>query len=198
MARRPDLEKFAAEHGLKLGTIADLIEYRNQHETTVEKVSHCQLPTEFGQFELVTFRDTIDNQLHYALCKGDLASNPSPLVRVHVHDFFSDVLHTDRHTKLNWPLHRAMKRIADEGGVVVILGQNASQEELLARVEHFAAEDRGEPLPGAKRPEASRRVGVGSQILRSLGVRRMRLLTGQKRYHALSGFGLEVEAYLAE
>ena len=198
MARRPDLETFAAEHGLKLGTIADLIEYRNQHETTVEKVAQCHLPTDYGDFELVTFRDTIDNQLHYALCKGDLLANPSPLVRVHVHDFFNDVLHTDRHTKLNWPLQKAMSRIAAEGGVVVILGQGSTQSELLARIEHFASQDRGEPQPGAKRPEVSRRVGVGSQILRSLGIKRMRLLTGQKRYHALSGFGLEVDEYLAE
>ena len=97
MARRPDLEKFAAEHGIKLGTIADLIEYRNQHETTVEEVARCQLPTEYGVFELVTFRDTIDSQLHFALCKGELNGAVAPLVRVHLHDYFSDVLLTDRH-----------------------------------------------------------------------------------------------------
>ena len=198
MARRPDLEKFAAEHGIKLGTIADLIEYRNQHETTVEQVALCQLPTEYGEFELVTFRDTIDNQLHFALCKGDLAGDQPPLVRVHLHDYFSDVLLTDRHAPRSWPIHEAMQRIAAEGGVLVILGNEGGQAELLARVQQFAAIDRGEQQEQHKRQEASRRVGIGSQILKSLGVTKMRLLSGQKRYHALSGFGLEVVEYMAE
>ena len=197
MARRPDLEKFAAEHGIKLGTIADLIEYRNQHETTVEEVARCQLPTEYGVFELVTFRDTIDSQLHFALCKGELNGAVAPLVRVHLHDYFSDVLLTDRHAPRSWPIHEAMARIGAEGGVLVILG-NEGQAELLARIQQFAAEDSGERQVQNKRQEASRRVGVGSQILKSLGVRKMRLLSGQKRYHSLSGFGLEVVEYLAD
>ncbi len=198
MARRPDLEKFAAEHGIKLGTIADLIEYRNQNETTVVKVAQCKLPTEYGEFELVTFRDTIDNQLHFALCKGELGGDTSPLVRVHLHDYFSDVLLTDRHAPRSWPIHEAMARIGNEGGVLVILGNEGGQAELLARIEQFAAEDSGTRQAQNKRQEASRRVGVGSQILKSLGVRKMRLLSGQKRYHSLSGFGLEVVEYLAE
>jgi 3,4-dihydroxy 2-butanone 4-phosphate synthase/GTP cyclohydrolase II len=76
--RRPDLEIFAEQHGIKLGTIADLIEYRNQHETTVEKVAECKLPTEFGEFDLVTFRDTIDNQVHFALKKGRFRPTSRP------------------------------------------------------------------------------------------------------------------------
>ncbi len=78
MARRPDLELFAEQHGIKLGTIADLIEYRNQHETTVEKVAECKLPTEFGEFDLITFRDTIDNQVHFALKRVRFRPNSRP------------------------------------------------------------------------------------------------------------------------
>ncbi len=193
MARRPDLEKFAAEHGIKLGTIADLIEYRNQHETTVVEVARAMLPTEYGEFELVTFRDTIDNQLHFALCKGDVAQQAAPLVRVHLHDFFRDVLLSDRLAARSWPIPKAMAKIADEGGILVILGHDGGQAELLAQVEQLAA---GAAAP--KRAQASRRVGVGSQILKALGVSKMRLLSAPTRYHALSGFGLEVVEYLPE
>ena len=102
----------------------DLIEYRIQHETTVVELSRCQLPTEHGNFELVTFKDTIDNQVHYALCKGPILAEQATLVRVHLHDFFSDVLLTDRHAARSWPIHEAMARIGAEGGVLVILGQD--------------------------------------------------------------------------
>lgn len=91
MARRPDLEIFAEQHGIKLGTIADSIEYRNQHETTIQKVSLCHMPTEYGEFELTTFRDTIDNQLHFALSKPPKDPSKPVLVRVHLHDYLNDV-----------------------------------------------------------------------------------------------------------
>ena len=83
---------FAKEHGLKIGTIADLIEYRNLNETTIEKVAQCKLPTEYGEFDLVTYKDTIDNQLHYALLKGEVSENDATLVRVHLQSTFNDVL----------------------------------------------------------------------------------------------------------
>ncbi|MGL5948364.1 MAG: bifunctional 3,4-dihydroxy-2-butanone-4-phosphate synthase/GTP cyclohydrolase II [Aeromonas sp.] len=198
MARRPDLERFAQEHGLKLGTIADLIEYRNQHETTIEQVAKCQLPTEFGEFELYTFRDSIDKQLHFALKKGEISSNCPTLVRVHLHDALSDLLHTDRHAPQAWPLPTAMARIAAEGGVLVILEAQGQHNDLLARVQSFAAQDNGHAGVLPKREGASRRVGVGSQILKALGVGQMRLLSSQKKYHALGGFGLEVVEYVGE
>lgn len=198
MARRPDLETFAAEHGIKLGTIADLIEYRIQNETTVVELSRCQLPTEHGTFELVTFKDTIDNQVHHALCKGPIVAEQATLVRVHLHDFFSDVLLTDRHADRSWPIHEAMARIGAEGGVLVILGQEQGQRELLTRLAQFAAEDCGEQPVAAKPKGTSRRVGVGSQILKALGVGKMRLMSSPKRYHALSGFGLEVVEYISD
>ncbi|AZU49384.1 TPA: bifunctional 3,4-dihydroxy-2-butanone-4-phosphate synthase/GTP cyclohydrolase II [Aeromonas hydrophila] len=198
MARRPDLELFAELHGIKLGTIADLIEYRNQHETTVEKVAECKLPTEFGEFDLITFRDTIDNQVHFALKKGEVQAEQPTLVRVHLHDVLSDLLLTDRHSARSWPLPKSMARIADEGGVLVILGAEAHGAELLARVKGFEAADKGLAPEGAKWQGTSRRVGVGSQILKALGVGKMRLLSSPKKYHALGGFGLEVVEYIGE
>ncbi|PSJ45411.1 bifunctional 3,4-dihydroxy-2-butanone-4-phosphate synthase/GTP cyclohydrolase II [Zobellella taiwanensis] len=198
MARRPDLEKFAEQHGIKLGTIADLIEYRNQNETTIEQVARCKLPTEHGEFELVTFRDTIDNQVHFALRKGEIKADQPALVRVHIHDMLTDVLMTDRHASRSWPLDKSMARIADEGGVLVILGKEETPDHLLSVVRMFEAADKGERPEAAKRQGTSRRVGVGSQILRAMGVGKMRLLSSPKRYHALSGFGLEVVEYVTE
>ncbi|MDX3772802.1 bifunctional 3,4-dihydroxy-2-butanone-4-phosphate synthase/GTP cyclohydrolase II [Chromatiaceae bacterium AAb-1] len=197
MARRPDLEVFAKKHNLKIGTIADLIEYRNLHETTIEKVATCNLPTEVGEFELVTFRDTIDNQIHFALVKGPIDPEKPLLVRVHLHNTFSDLLLADRAANRSFPLHTAMQRIADEGGVLVLLGKNESTEELVQTVKAFEAEDQGEPAR-TQWQGTSRTVGVGSQILASLGVKKMRLLSQPKKYHALSGFGLEVVDYVSE
>lgn len=196
MARRPDLEKFSEKHGVKIGTIADLIEYRNTKETTVVREAECQLPTRFGDFTMVTFRDTIDNQLHFAMVKGDVTDNP--LVRVHLPNTFNDMLFSERDQSRSWPLDLAMERIADEGGILVLLANNETTPELLAKVQAFAAEDKGEQPASAKWEGTSRRVGVGSQILASLGVTKMRLLSSPKRYHSLSGFGLEVTEYVAE
>ncbi len=198
MARRPDLEKFAAKHGIKIGTIADLIEYRNLNETTIEKVASCKLPTACGEFDLVTFRDTIDNQIHFALVKGEIQPEQATLVRVHLHNTFSDLLLADRAANRSFSLHSAMKRINAEGGVLVLLGKHESTEELMATVQAFEAEDKGEKPVSAPWKGTSRNVGVGSQILASLGVRKMRLLSQPKRYHALSGFGLEVVDYVSE
>ncbi|CAH6781343.1 3,4-dihydroxy-2-butanone 4-phosphate synthase [Vibrio chagasii] len=198
MARRPDLEVFAEKHDIKLGTIADLIEYRNNTETTIERVAQCHLPTEFGDFELVTYRDTIDNQIHYAMQKGDLTGK-APLVRVHLHDTFTDLLHSDRGTERSWSLDKAMKRIGDEGGVLVILGNEESSDSLIHKVKTFEAQDKNEQPTMAKKQGTSRRVGVGSQILQDLGVHDMRLLSSStKRYHALGGFGLNVVEYVCE
>jgi len=197
MARRPDLELFAAEHGIKLGTIAELIEYRNQHETTIQKVSQCHMPTEYGDFELTTFRDTIDNQVHFALSKPQTDPTKPVLVRVHLHDYLNDVLNSQRGDLRGWPLDKAMSRINEEGGIVVIIGHDNSQQDLLARIEHYSAVDAGQSAEICKPKSASRRVGVGSQILKAMGVKQMRLLSSPKRY-VLSGFGLEVVEYISE
>ncbi|SON50363.1 bifunctional 3,4-dihydroxy-2-butanone-4-phosphate synthase/GTP cyclohydrolase II [Vibrio tapetis] len=199
MARRPDLEVFAEKHDIKLGTIADLIEYRNNTETTIERVAKCQLPTEFGEFQLVTYRDTIDNQIHYAMKKEQVDAAKAPLVRVHLQDTFTDLLHSDRSAERSWTLQTAMKRISEEGGVLVILGNEETTESLVHKVKTFEQQDKGEAPTMAKKQGTSRRVGVGSQILADLGVHDMRLLSSSsKRYHALGGFGLNVVEYVCK
>ncbi|SJN55145.1 bifunctional 3,4-dihydroxy-2-butanone-4-phosphate synthase/GTP cyclohydrolase II [Vibrio ruber] len=198
MARRPDLEVFAEKHQIKLGTIADLIEYRNNTETTIERVATCQLPTAYGEFDLITYRDVIDNQVHYALVK-EKAEQDVPLVRVHLINTFTDVLHSDRNTDRSWSIEDAMKRISVEGGVLVLLGNEESSELIIHRVKMFELQDKGEAPAMAKKQGTSRRVGVGSQILADLGVTDMKLLSSaNKKYHALGGFGLNVVEYISQ
>lgn len=196
MARRPDLEKFCEKHDLKLGTIADLIEYRNMNETTIEKVAECKLPTRFGEFDMLSYRDTIDQQLHHVLKKGEIKQDDATLVRVHLHNTFNDILLSERVSKMSWPLDTAMEKIHNEGGVLLLLGKEESPESLLEQIQAFEREDKGEQQPKMKAQEASRQVGVGSQILADLGIHKMRLMSSPKRYHALSGFGLEVVEYV--
>ncbi|MDF2178019.1 bifunctional 3,4-dihydroxy-2-butanone-4-phosphate synthase/GTP cyclohydrolase II [Aliiglaciecola sp. CAU 1673] len=197
MARRPELEKFAQKHDLKIGTIADLIEYRNLNETTIEKVAECKLPTDFGDFDLITFRDDIDKQVHFALRKGEIKADEPALVRVHLHDTFGDLLGSTRGLDRSMGLHQAMARIADEGGILLLLGKEESRDDLIAKVRQFEAEDKGEQPPGRSWQGTSRTVGVGCQILAALGVKKMRLLSKPRKYHALSGFGLEVVEYVS-
>ena len=197
MARRPDLEKFAEKHGIKIGTIADLIEYRNLNETTIKRVAECKLPTAYGEFDLIAYQDTIDGQAHFALKKGDISPQTPCLVRVHVQNTFTDQLFSERASSISWPLAKAMKTISQEGGVLVLLGKQETAEDLLTKVKTFALEDAGEQPKAKPWTGTSRMVGVGSQILADLDVRKMRLLSSPKRYLALSGFGLEVVEYVS-
>lgn len=198
MARRPDLEIIAKKHDLKMGTIADLIEYRNANETTIERVSQCKLPTAFGEFNLTIFKDTIDGQAHFALTKGKIEAENPTMVRVHLENTFRDLLFSQRESVATWPIANALEKIAKEGGVLVLLGKHESPLGLIAQVEKYAKQDAGETVKDVKRHVGSRNVGVGSQILANLGVGKMRLLSSQTKYHSLSGFGLEVVEYLAD
>jgi 3,4-dihydroxy 2-butanone 4-phosphate synthase/GTP cyclohydrolase II len=197
MARRADLELFAEKHGIKLGTVADLIEYRNTNETTIERVTSCKLPTEFGEFDLIAYQDTIDKQVHFALVKGEIKEGDITNVRVHLQNTFTDNFFSDRLGARTWPLNKAMQRLSEDGGVLVMLGHQETTESLIEQIKQIAGQDAGERV--ASKPQgASRRVGVGSQILRDLGVHKMALLSSEKKYHALSGFGLEVVDYISE
>ncbi len=198
MARRSDLEKFAAEHDLKMGTIADLIEYRSLTEKTVARRGHCKLPTAYGEFELVTYQDTIDKEVHYALINGDVSEDQPVNVRVHLQDTFNDLFATDRAAKRSWLLAHAMEYIGSHGGVLVVIGRQQSGENILEQVASFAEEDSGTRKPSAAASNASRNVGIGSQILADLGVHKMRLMSSPKRYSALSGFGLEVVDFIED
>lgn len=197
MARRPQLEEFAQQHGIKIGTIADLIEYRNLNETTIERVAKCKLPTEHGEFDLITYKDTIDGQLHYVLQNGEVKQDEATLVRVHLQSTFNDILLSDRASDRSWTLAGAMQKIAKEQGVLVILAKQEDSADLEALVKSFEAQDKGETTSLRKFQGTSRTVGVGSQILADLGIHKMRLMSLPKKYHAISGFGLEVVEYVA-
>jgi len=197
MARRPDLELFAEEHGLKMGTIAELIHYRISNEKTVERVAECVLPTEYGDFTLVAFRDMIENHVHLALTIGELQSDLPTLVRVHMHDVLSDVMGGLR-DGFPLPVRKAMKVISDEGvGVLVVLSKPESAESLISRIQHYQKQDEGKEMPDRESLTDLRTFGLGAQILLDLGVKKMRIIGAPKRLHALAGFELEVTEYVS-
>ncbi len=197
MARRPDLEKFAAKHGLKIGTIADLIHYRTMNEHTVERVGEGTLPTEYGEFRYVTFRDEIQGCTHLALIKGDVDPEDSTLVRVHVrNEVLRDVVGVRPGEQMKWTMRRALKRVADEGKGVVLLLDSGRRVDLGDAIDSLlnASEKRSKVNVSAS--GAYLTVGTGSQILRDLGVRKMRLLSSPMKFNAISGFDLEIEEYI--
>ncbi len=197
MARRPDLERFAAEHQLKIGTIADLIHYRVANEKTVFCEECCDLPTEYGTFSLSAYRDTIDRELHLALTMGEIDPERPTLVRVHLQNALCDLFST-HHSACGWPLHDAMARIAKAGeGVIVVLRNRDRSADLLAKMRQICAIDRCEQ-PQQRRTDrnALRTYGIGAQILADLGVRKMRVMSAPKAMHAISGFDLEVVDYV--
>ena len=184
MARRPELEVFAEQHGLKIGTIADLIHYRMIHERTVERVSEQPLETELGQFNLVTYRDGVEDTVHMALTRGEISPEEPTLVRVHNMEPLRDLLLVT--VPGRWSLRAAMSEVAKAGkGVVLLLGNPLTGPELLALI------SRQQPSPATYST-----VGAGSQILRDLGVRKMRLMSAPMKFNAISGFDLEVVEYL--
>ncbi len=197
MARRPDLVNFAREHGLRMGTIAQLIRYRLEKEESVERISEDEVDTEFGRFRLVSFEDHVHQDVHLALVLGEVGPGAVPLVRVQLTDTLRDLVGVQS-TRLGWPLRDAIARIAKEGaGIVVILRRHELPREL---VDSLAAVS-GRPLsPSPDRDGQESRVlrtyGIGAQILRNLGVRRMRVLSAPKQMSGLSGFGLEVVDYV--
>ncbi|HKT31828.1 MAG TPA: bifunctional 3,4-dihydroxy-2-butanone-4-phosphate synthase/GTP cyclohydrolase II [Gammaproteobacteria bacterium] len=192
MARRPDLEKFARAHQLRIGTIADLIRYRIAKEKTVERIVERQVPTEFGEFRLLAYEDRINHTVHLALLRGEVRPDNATLVRVHLQNTLSDVVGV-QWEELGWPLRHAMKRIAREGGVLVILRQVEDPAALVQRLRGHAASAAEDTAPAAN---VLRTYGVGAQILLDLGVKRMRVLSQPKKMHGLSGFGLEVVEYV--
>jgi 3,4-dihydroxy 2-butanone 4-phosphate synthase/GTP cyclohydrolase II len=203
MARRPQLEAFARQQGLKIGTIADLIRYRLRNERSVERVAEQPVQTELGEFMLYAYEDRVSQDVHLALTRGKLRGEATPLVRVHVGDPLRDLLGI-RADPLAWTLRAAMERIARAGsGVIVILRERESPGDLLDSVRSLAPAGnraaRAEPADGARRDgEVLRTFGIGAQILKDLGVRRMRVLSAPKQMHGIAAFGLEIESYVGE
>lgn len=196
MARRPDLEIFAEEHGLKIGTIADLIHYRVTNEKTVDRVEDRTLQTEFGEFQFISYKDSIQGGTHIALVKGDITPEDPVLVRVHIADTLRDLLGASREGSSSWPIQRALEKISAEGkGVLVLLDSGIGGEDIEARIKAFFA-DSAKPASSKNSTGVYLTVGTGSQILRDLGVGKMKLLSAPIKFTALSGFDLEVVEYL--
>jgi 3,4-dihydroxy 2-butanone 4-phosphate synthase/GTP cyclohydrolase II len=197
MSRLPQLEAFAARHGLKVGTIADLIHYRVETESTVQRVNECPMSTEHGEFRLVAYHDDIGDAVHLALVKGEIRKDRPTLVRVHVQESLLD-LFTLAHRAGTWTLAAALERVAEEGsGVVVILQQEESPGDLLRRLQHFQRRRGGLESPlSAESREVMRTYGLGSQILADLGVGQMRVLGHATKAPGMSGFGLEIVEYV--
>tara|TARA_R110001606_G_scaffold348746_1_gene498419 strand:- start:58601 stop:59773 length:1173 start_codon:yes stop_codon:yes gene_type:complete len=189
MARLPDLLAFAAEHDLKIGRIADLIQYRNQTETLVERVTERNIKTAYGNFNLIAYRDWTTQQIHIALVYGKPEPKQVTMVRVHEPLSLIDLLDLDSPTH-SWGINDAMAAIEKAGcGVIVLLRRNEDEDALLKRIENTAiVQDADYEL---------RDFGIGAQILKDIGVKRMRLMTNPKRMPNLTGFELQVEGYIS-
>jgi len=191
MARLPDLIEFARTHGLKIGTVADLIAYRSRNETLIERTFSKPVQSVHGEFMLHAFTDRTTNEVHLALTRGEIRADRETLVRVHeplsVLDFLDST--SGRHT---FSLDVAQQLLARaESGVIVLLRRTETGRELIAALSEPAA---------SKRPAAKwdpRIYGIGAQILRDLGVRRMKLLASPRRMPSMTGFDLEVTGYVA-
>jgi 3,4-dihydroxy 2-butanone 4-phosphate synthase/GTP cyclohydrolase II len=196
MARLPDLLEFAKHHGLKIGTIADLIHYRGQTERLVERVAERPMNTVFGEFRLVAFRDKPSGSAHLAMVHGDLAPNLESLVRVHQPVSILDLLES-RATTHSWTMASAMQAIKQsERGVMVLLNCGESAEQMLAQ---FAALDTPAGKPQGRAASMDlRNYGIGAQILKDLGVGKMQLLASPRKMPSMTGFDLEVTGYLAK
>ena len=197
MARRDDLLRFARRHDLKIGTIADLISYRLAKEETVEAIADFEIETEFGPFRLVCMEDHVNRTVHLALVRGVPQPQTPTLVRVHVQNTLSDVVGI-QDSRLGWPLRSTIKLIAEEDcGVIVILRQNEDPRDLMTAVRELERGHDENVIPHDRTSEL-KTFGTGAQILRALGVKRMRVLSAPKQMHAISGFGLEVVEYLSD
>lgn len=198
MARRPELEQFAQEHGLKIGTIAELIHYRIQNEQTVERICDCEFPTEYGRFRLYAYQDQIDNKLHLALTMGDVSGGQPVLVRVHGRNLLCDLFGAKR-DDASLPLRSAMKRIAEDGkGVLVVIRNEEDTKSLVQRIHQYSMEDHGIEQSGQDESRDDwRTTGTGAQILADLGVRKLRVMGAPKKYLGLSGYNLEVVEYVS-
>lgn len=192
MARQPELEVFAATHHLKIGTIADLIHYRLQHQSSVHRLDERLIESVYGSFRQVAYHDDIEDRVHLALIRGEIDGRPIP-VRVHVQESLLDLL-TDVNPP-SWTLGAALQFINQAGrGVVVLLDQSAPTTLTLARLK-VSRQNEG-PHAGSGK-EVMRTVGLGSQILVDLGVRKMQVLGHPRKAPGLAGFNLEVVEYVA-
>jgi 3,4-dihydroxy 2-butanone 4-phosphate synthase / GTP cyclohydrolase II len=201
MARLPDLVEFAKQHSLKIGTIADLIQYRSANESLIKRISERKIATTYGEFNLVAFEDGPSGSTHLALVKGKIEENKETLVRVHEPTSLLDLLEVEVTTH-SWTVAKAMKAIADEAsGVLVLLNCSQAGVDILGRLDALKSLDQGS---NAKQLQARRSgkmdlrtYGVGAQILKDLGVGKMRLLSQPRKMPSMQGYDLQISGFNA-
>ena len=188
MARLPDLLEFAAQHQLKIGTIADLIHYRSRTESLVKRISERDIETVHGRFRLVVYRDKIGQETHLALVKGEIKPGTEVLVRVHEPISVIDLIDIGSATH-SWNFNQALAAVNRAPcGVIVLLHRPESADELLERAQPGAV--------AAPAKHALRTYGIGAQILRDLKVTKMRLLAKPRKMPSMVGFDLQVTGFL--
>jgi 3,4-dihydroxy 2-butanone 4-phosphate synthase/GTP cyclohydrolase II len=194
MARLPDLVEFAAKHKLKIGTIADLIEHRSRNESLVQRTAERDIETPWGKFHMVSYRDLSVGALHLSLAFGRIDSKTETLVRVHEPLSVLDLLDAGAGTH-SWGVGEALKAVQRAGaGVMVLMNCSEAGSGLESRLEN--PQDAKASRPRAGRSMDLRLYGIGAQILRDLGVGRMRLMAAPRKMPSMAGFGLEVTGYL--
>jgi len=194
MARRSDLVEFGKKHEINIGTIADLIRYRISNEQSIERIHEEKINTEFGDFNLITFQDHINREVHFALTKGSIHQDSIPLVRVHVSNTIRDSIGIDNNN-LGWPLKSAMKQISQsDTAVLVVLCYQEMPEYLMKSVKNLSS--RKENKTDKNNASILRNYGTGSQILREIGIKKMRVVSEPKQMQAISGFDLEIIEYI--
>lgn len=195
MARREDLEIFAEKYDIKIGTIVDLIHYRIANEHTVNLIESNKLQTQYGEFTVHIYRDSISGSLHLAYVKGEIKNDEPVLVRVHIPNTIRDICETYNIQRTSWSFSGALERISKEGkGVAVLLSGDDYGGDIEHNLSSALAKHAESGILNVSRNDLT--IGTGSQILRDIGVGKMRLLSYPARFNAISGFDLEVVEFV--
>jgi 3,4-dihydroxy 2-butanone 4-phosphate synthase/GTP cyclohydrolase II len=190
LADGPGLAEFAASHDLKIGTIADLIHFRMVNERTIRRVREGVVRTAHGEFRLTAYRDQTDGAVHLALSRGEITPDQPTLVRVHLQAVLRDLVNSELPGRATWSIDKCLRAVAEaDRGVIVLLTRQESTEQLLASIEMALGEV---PLEVVRPQDTYTTVGLGSQILKDLGVGKIHLMGAPLKYNAISGFDLEV------
>jgi 3,4-dihydroxy 2-butanone 4-phosphate synthase/GTP cyclohydrolase II len=190
LADGPALREFATQHGLKIGSIADLIHFRMVNERTIRRIREGVIDTEYGEFRLTVYREQTAGEIHLALSRGEIVTHEPTLVRVHVQSVMRDLLTSRVFARPSWSIGKCLATVADKGrGVIVLLSRRERPEQLLSSIDMAL----GKQSPaGGPSPDTYTTVGLGSQILKDLGVGKIHLMGAPIKYNAISGFDLEV------